>query len=387
MVLARSIPNPQKPQHTLLKAGYALNPDDIQRLRSLRVFYLWVRYPSLDFLDDILDPELTRQQQELYVNLKKTFTEAQELSLARIEYSHYVQAVSKLFQRLLATQSKSSTWINELFGDANDIFLHGVTVSHLALLLGLRLQGYIIHERSRLPAHLAADITQLGVGALLHDLGKLSLPEELRSFRLSAQDRGDPIWQQHTEAGFEMARGGLDPTAAQVVLNHHQSYDGSGFPARKAQLGLGDELRPLLEDEIHIFCRITAIADRLENFRHLPDGATAPTVVALKRLANPGYYKWFDPIVYRAFRETVPPFTLGEQVTLSNGLPVVVVELNDQHPCRPTVRPIDLELAQKPDDPAAGDQSNLSHDDIHLASRSDLHIAQVGNFDVTPYLH
>ena len=50
MVLARSIPNPQMPKSSLLKAGYELTLPDIKRLRSLRVFRIWIQYPSLDFL-------------------------------------------------------------------------------------------------------------------------------------------------------------------------------------------------------------------------------------------------------------------------------------------------------------------------------------------------
>jgi HD-GYP domain-containing protein (c-di-GMP phosphodiesterase class II) len=223
------------------------------------------------------------------------------------------------------------------------------------------------------------------VGALLHDIGKLSLPEELRTFRLTAQDRGDPAWQQHTEAGRKMVKGGLDPTSSKIVLDHHQHFDGSGFPPRKAVPGLPDQIVPLQKKEIHIFCRIATLADRFENFRHLPDGRIAPTVVALKRIRNPGYAKWFDPVVFQAFLESVPPFVPGEQVLLSDGQNVVVTEINEKFPHRPVVKPIDLDLA------AAPDKHNLTEEqeeenDIDLAVRNDLNIAQVGDFDVTPYL-
>jgi len=339
MVLARSVPNPQQPQQMLLKANFELDGETLTRLRDLRIRSLWVQYPSLDFLDELIDPEVLRQQQQLYSTLKKQFEQTRSQSLAKLDYGVYVSQMAALFSRLL-TNAKSSVYINDLHGEAEDIFLHGVTVANLAMMIGLKLEAYLIRERPRIPSHQATDLTLLGVGCLLHDIGKLQLPEELRSFHLTAHDRGDPAWQAHTEVGFEMIRGGLGRTAAQIVLNHHQHFDGSGFPGRRPD-GFGSDLKPLSEHDIHIFCRIAAVADRFEGLRYLPDGSVAPNIVALRRIRKDGYRRWFDPEVFQAFLQTVPPFAPGEQVTLNNDQLVVVTELNEELPCRPIVRPVD----------------------------------------------
>ena len=385
MVLARAVNNPKKPDHALLKPGYTLDNEQIKRLSQLRVYSLWIRYPSLDFLNDVLDPEIIDQQQDIYTSLKEQFTETQDLALANIEYSQYVKQTTDLFLRILNTRNKHSIFINELHGASDDIFLHGITVAYLAMLIGIRLESYLIHERPKLPAQLAYNLTQMGVGCLLHDIGKLSLPEEMRSFRLTAQDRGDSLWQKHTEAGYEMIQGGIDPSTAQVILNHHQHFDGSGFPPRKENPLLASERVPLQGKEIHIFCRIASLANRFDGFRYLPDGRKAPSIVALARLKKPGYKKWFDPVIFDAFLETVPPFTPGEQVLLNNGQIAVITELNIKHPCHPTVRPIDLSLAQN--------QKTKKHDyeieekDINLSQRADLYITQIDGFDITEYLY
>ncbi|MBN1844177.1 MAG: HD domain-containing protein [Sedimentisphaerales bacterium] len=397
MILAHGVPNPKKPQHALLKNNFKLNEETIERLRKLRVYSLWVKYPNLDFLDDILDPELTTSQQKLYGTLKSHFTQAQSFSLAKVNYSQYTQQVSQLFSRLLTKYGKTAIYINELFGEADDLFQHGTTVSYISLLIGMRLENYLVHERPRLPIHLATDLTQMGVGCILHDIGKLSLPEEMRGFRLTAQDRGEPEWQKHTEIGYEMIHGGLDPSAAQVVLNHHQHFDGCGFPARKEVPGVSDVRVPLSGKDIHIFCRIATIADRFDGFRYLPDGTRVPTIVALKRMDNPGYAKWFDPLVVKAFRQTVPPFTPGDQVILNNGQTVVVTELVDNHPCRPIVRPIDLDKAQQIKEHDAKNESpesaappaengNGEEKDIKLHLQKNLFIAKIGDYNVTNYL-
>jgi len=385
MILARSVPNPEKPNHTLLKSAYQLDEDLIARLRSLHIPCLWVRYPSLDFLDDVLDPETVRQQQDIYGSLKDQFSASQQISQAKVNYAVYIGQVSLLFQHLLDTRHQSSTFINELHGQADDVLLHGTTVAYLALLLGMRLDAYIIRQRPKVPPHLAMDLTPLGVGCLLHDIGKLQLPPEQRCFHLSAQNMGDPSWQEHTEAGFEMVQGGLDPTAAQVVFNHHQHYDGSGFPARTTQPGLSDQLVPLQGDQIHIFCRIAAIANRFDGFRKMPDGRNGPAIVALHRLHKPGYRKWFDPTVFDAFLQTVPPFAPGEMLELNNGQTAVVIETNEREPCRPLVRPIDPQRAQEPDQPPPEPDANQH--DINLAIRSDLFVKKVDGYDVSDYLY
>jgi len=390
MTLARSVHNPQKPEHILLKAGFLLDEETIQRMRQLHISSVWVKYPNLDFLDDILDPEVKNQNQKIYSTLKSQFAEAQELSLAKISYSDYVQQIGNLFQHLLNNKNAISAYIEDLQGESEDILYHGTVVAYLSLLVGIRLEAYLLKERPQLPTHLATNLTSLGVGALLHDLGKLNLSKELREFHPTAQDMGTKEWQQHTEAGYEMVKGGLDPCAAQIVLNHHQNFDGSGFPERKARPECPTERIPLKGSEIHVFCRIASVANCYENLRYMPDGQYAPSIVALKRLHKSGYARWFDQMIYESFLETVPPFTLGEMVTLNNDQTVVVTEINEKDPCRPTVRPINPELAVQSDKKAcetAEKEQKKEENDLNLVVQRDLFIANVGDFDVTRYLY
>ncbi len=390
MTLARSVHNPQKPDHILLKAGFSLDDETILRMRELRIRSVWVKYPNLNFLDEILDPEIKDQNQKIYSTLKTQFSDAQELSLAKMDYSQYVQHMSNLFQHLLNNKTAVSGYLEDLQGESEDILYHGTVVAYLSMLVGIRLEAYLLKERPQLPAHLATNLTSLGVGALLHDVGKLSISKELREFHPTAQDMGTPQWQQHTEAGYEMVKGGLDPCAAQVVLNHHQNFDGSGYPPRKQRPECPTEKIPLKGSEIHVFCRIASVANCYENLRYMPDGTYAPSIVALKRLHKSGYAKWFDPTVYQAFLETVPPFSLGEMVTLSNGQPVVITEINDKEPCRPTVRPVDPELAAQAEDKpvhASEDNAKTAENDINLMVQRDLFIAKAGDFDVKKYLY
>jgi len=384
MVLARSIINPEKTDHILLKAGYKLDSEFIGKLRTLHIGNIWIQYPGLDFLDDEIDPETVRKQQKLYDSLKEDFTKAQGQGLNKIDYGKYVRQMTGLFQSILAKNKTSASFISELRGSSGDIFLHSTTVASIALLIGIRLEHVLVKARPIVSANMATDLTNLGVGCLLHDIGKLSLPDELQGFHLTAQNLGSAEWQQHTEAGYEAIKAGLNPCAGQIILNHHQHFDGSGFPLRKKVTSESEPVFPLKGEEIHVFCRIACIADRFDGFRYLPDGKVAPTVVALKRMRNPGYAKWFDPAIYKAFTDAMPAFNPGDQVILNDSQIVVVTEVNDGEPCRPVVRPIDMDKAEKPDKSSGEVEEPV---DINLAARPDLYIAKVGDFDVTPYLH
>ncbi len=57
-----------------------------------------------------------------------------------------------------------------------------------------------------------------------------------------------------------MVKGGVPASAAQVVLNHHQRFDGSGYPAR-VDHATGEALPPLAGKQIPVFSRIAILAD------------------------------------------------------------------------------------------------------------------------------
>ncbi len=409
MILARPIANPEKLDHTLLKSGYELEGDKISRLRSLGINTVWINYPGLDFLDEMLDPKVISEQQELYSSLKDNFDDAQQESLNDIDYKPYVEQMRNLFHSLMNNNNISSAFITELQGQSNDIFRHCTAVASMALLIGLRSENQLLRARPNMAPIQARDLTSLGTGCLLHDMGKIALPEEVQQFHISAMDLGTPEWQSHTEVGYDMLKAGLDPVAAQVIVNHHQHYDGSGFPKRKQLNGAGAPFFTLKGNEIHIFCRIACIANYFDTFRFLPDGRLAPTIVALKRMKKAGYANWFDPEIYKIFTTAMPAFSPGEQVMLNDGRNVVVVSVNDDYPCQPVVRPVDLNNAlspeakeQKEKQPVPEDQppqtkekteeenqeeKDPASNDIDLSQDSRYFIQKVGDFDVSKFLH
>jgi hypothetical protein len=92
------------------------------------------------------------------------------------------------------------------------------------------------------------------------------------------------------------------------------------------------------------------------------------------RTACAGY---FDPQIERAFYEIIPPFPIGQIVTLSNGVEAVVVDFNPKNPHRPKVQGLRAPSGERYRDPGM--------EEVDLALYPDLQIAWVDGVDVRPF--
>lgn len=380
MVLAQTIYHPLCPGEPLLKNGFQLDAPSIERLRSLHIPSLWIKFPHLESLDSIVDPAISEHKQDLLSFLTKTLPKELHCGDIKANYSRYAQKIEALIATISNGRGVKTFFVSEIAAPPEMIFFHSVTVAYLSILMGMRLEHYIIRQRPNISRHIAKNLVSLGVGCLLHDVGKLQLDDALHKFKITACDKGASLWQTHTEIGHELIKEGIDPTTAQIILNHHQHFDGSGFPNRQGG-GLDAPFKPQSGLDIHIFCRIMAVADRFDGFAFFPDGSRAPTVVALKRMKNQGYRAWFDPTVLETFFQVVPPFPPGEQVVLNNGQRCVVKRLSPKTPCRPIVAPVDLAVLEGR--PPEGEAPA----EIDLSINPHLSIQFVDGVDVTKFLY
>ena len=94
MVLGQPVADPTRLEHKLLNTGFALDASTITRLRELKVSSVWIEYPDLDFLDECIDPEIQKNQRELYGLLKEKFSDVQEENLAKMDYMPFVEMMN-----------------------------------------------------------------------------------------------------------------------------------------------------------------------------------------------------------------------------------------------------------------------------------------------------
>jgi HD-GYP domain-containing protein (c-di-GMP phosphodiesterase class II) len=373
MMLALPVFHPQQPDHVLLQPGFTLTKRVAQRIEHFGVKQVWVKYPSLQRVDKFINLDTLRRRGELATKIGSVFETAQAESFASVDYRTYESTFHDMIATLVANPA-SALYLDQMAGSDQPLMDHCLRVSYLSVLMGVKLDGYLVKQRSNLSAQRAKQVTNLGLGAMLHDIGKLSLgPEVVERHERTGNDN-DPVWQAHVKIGFDMLREKVEATAGAVILHHHQHYDGTGFPKMPNKEG---ERLPLIGNQIHIFARIACLANEFDRIRHPHEVDALPTVRAMKQLLDPQRLPWFDPRVVEAFLAVVPPYAPGSVVTLNDGRKVTPIDHHPESPCRPTVQAIEV------------DADALDESFIDLRERDHLHIAHAegasvaaDNFDV-----
>ena len=133
------------------------------------------------------------------------------------------------------------------------------------------------------------EIEIVGTGALLHDIGKIGIPDAilLKSGPLTPEER--EVIKMHPQIGYNIIKAGPGLEAAsEIVLEHQERYDGQGYP------------RGLKGEEISLGARIFAVADAYDAMRSVRPYAPARSAQAAREeiLRNRGTQ--FDPAVVDA---------------------------------------------------------------------------------------
>ena len=372
MTLARPVLHPDRDDLILLNAGYVLDEPMIQKLAEMGVTNVWIRVPGFEEVQAEADDQISRNHMELYRILTRSIHDLEPRVAVKLNVQQYEGAVHMMLSSII-DRPHHDVVTNELLSCGPQLTGHMANCSYLALLLGAHLTGYLRDQRRNLPSGVAENTEQLGLGALLHDIGKLNMPDELFAKTILDDEAESPEYRFHVRSGYEAVREYLSPVAANVVLHHHERFDGNGFPGRQ---GPQDETLPNIGTNIHVFSRILAVVDVFDRLL-CPGGRPVPTIVAIDGLRSERFNGWFDPMIIDALLRLVPPFMIGSVVTLRDGQEAAVVANHPEAPCKPTVRV----LKEGPTGPLASTRQ------LDLRMCRDLSIAEVNGVNVEPYLY
>jgi len=293
------------------------------------VHSVWVDYPGLEFLDALIDPAIIDSHTQVVDRITEAFAAVQQDASARLNYQQYTAAVSGLVTGFI--ENPKAAVFTDILGTVHDCDLvrHSSAVMLLSVLMGLKLEGYLVKERKHIDPARAKKVINLGIGAMLHDIGLAQLePEVIHEERQS--HAASPDYREHTAIGYQLVRGKIEPSAAAVVLQHHQRHDGTGYTGRDF---------PTLEGtRIHIFPRIVALADTFDRLKHPHGFGEQPTVWCLQSLLQSSMQAKFDPEVMRALFAVVPPYPPGSLLHLSDGRTAIAMEHHLTDPCHPRVQ-------------------------------------------------
>ncbi len=380
MRTAAAVFHPKRPEMELLAVDVPLDRQVLSKLPKLGITRVWVEYDATADLDHLILARPSEALGKAFNTLKEDFSAMSAQTVTAGSLQTYRQIIMELMCELVANRDVACL-TEQLIGGPGKLFTHSANVAYLAVLIGIDLETYIVHQRSRLGTHHARDITALGMGAMMHDIGKVGLddknhcahePDTLNEEMTDGQREG---YRKHVLAGYAMLRGTRAPASAtQVVLAHHQHWDGSGFPDMSGPTG--NRVHGVQRGiDIHIFSRIVAAANLLENLL-TQMGRINPPVMALHALQDGRYEGWLDPIVRDSVLRRIPPFPVGGMVTLSDGRTAVVITPSLTQPCRPIVRLLG-DANRQPD-------GKLPH--LDLGELPELHIATYAGEPVERYL-
>ncbi len=209
----------------------------------------------------------------------------------------------------LATAEKKEMMPNELFRQADDLMYRDKLYRSASdknkivqsLLAALAERDYITEGHAqRLEEYCLAvgekvnlssrQLTDLALLAKVHDLGKVGIPDQILYKPGSLNDTEWVVMKQHTEKGFRIASASPDLAGiADLILKHHEFWDGSGYP-----LGLAGE-------DIPIECRILAIVDAYDAMTHERPYAKAKTQQEAMEEIRDGAGSQFDPFLAEVF--------------------------------------------------------------------------------------
>jgi putative nucleotidyltransferase with HDIG domain len=160
--------------------------------------------------------------------------------------------------------------------------------------------------------------TQLAVlarGAYLHDIGKLGVPDGilLKPGSLTPDER--KLMQRHSKVGFDLVKDiAFLADAAEIVLAHHERYDGSGYP------------HGLKADEILLSARVFAVADTLDAITSDRPYRRASSYETAREAIRIEAGRLFDPEVVRVFLE-IPVETWPTIAKIERQIPALTSEL------------------------------------------------------------
>lgn len=376
MTLALPVVNPRATAQTLLKVGYALSEEIIDKLKQFNIRSVWVRYPSLARLEEIINLEGVQTQNDVVHQVGNAFDTMQNQSAAKLDYHAYTNTITNMVQHLVINP-QSAMFLGDLAQADDPLLKHSANVTYLALLLGMKLEGYIVRERRHINPARAKELVNLGLGAMLHDIGITDLPAEMRQAYEATGDDQSPAFREHPAIGFRIVRGKVAASAAAVVLHHHQCYDGTGY--------VGSDFAVLSEKRIHIFGRIGAVAACFNHLREPARGQSLPTVQVLRQMISPPMITRFDPQVLKALLYVVPPYAPGSMVQLNDGRWAVSIDHHPDDPCRPTVSIIDGPNQIESDNSEPGETVKLTeHRNLHVVQHESHNVSGF-NFE-TPRL-
>lgn len=319
----------------MVVAGTMLTTNIIEGLKCWDIPSVVIRSEVIDTpvvveIPPVVDEPISESQQKFY-NTYDSTTSTVKKTFGKMRYFKEVplQKMQEIAENEIFPMIEAIGVINHLqmVRHQDDYtFQHSINVAVICGVLGKWL-GYK-----------GAELSDLVLAGLLHDIGKTQIPLEILDKPDTLSTEEMKVMQTHALSGYKLIKDNKELSAGvtYAVLQHHERMDGKGYPFQMAI------------DNIHQYARIVAVADTYDAMtsdRVYHKKMTPFSVV--ETMASEMYDK-LDPTICAVFLNNVRSYFIGNSVKLSDGRRAEVVYLGPFMGTRPTVitqdgKVIDLE--------------------------------------------
>lgn len=292
--------------NTIINKGQKLTEENIYRIKNFKHTEIWVDFNTEDKIWRV-----DKKKKYIYESYIKTL----KLTLREVSKEGEIQLdevieIAKHMVRNFTCSFELLATVNHLKTVSSDVYEHSINVAFLSLLIG-KWCGY--NDKK---------IEQLVLAGLLHDIGKLHIPNYVFNNKNGLNVAERLQYKRHPIYGYEELSKykELDIEVLKAVLSHHERCDGSGFP-----LGL-------TEERISDLSQIIGLIDEYDDLRRKYNMFKVIKILRVDKMHE------FNTRILIEFCNNIMNYYIGTFVKLSTGEigEVVMIQPNALH--RPIIK-------------------------------------------------
>jgi HD-GYP domain-containing protein (c-di-GMP phosphodiesterase class II) len=249
----------------------------IRKLELFKITFIYIQEGEISPLIDISEEKVYSEALNSIKSVMSTVREGKNLDVTTIKHT-----VDDIVQTVINNESVFIQLIGIRDIDSYT-FLHSVDVCIYSIITGKNL------------GLSQSELTELGIGAILHDIGKCKIPVEilLKPGRLTEEEFY--IMKLHSVYGHEIISNtsGLSKRIANIACQHHEKWDGTGYPLGLSKFDIDKFSRIVTAADIYD----ALTADRVYRKRDLPHNAAE--YIALNSSVL------FDPEIANVFMKNI----------------------------------------------------------------------------------
>lgn len=287
---------------TLITKGSKISKKVCSRLKDFNIFYVCIEDSWSDGVD--IDPVIN-----------ETVINKSAAAIKNLDFDKVFECTSKMVNELCSSKELMND-MEMIKNYDRDTYLHSVNVAINSVTLAIGLQ--MNYKK----------INNIAIGAMLHDIGKNKIPENILNKREKLNKKEMELIKKHPEFGFELLSKNILISASikAIVRQHHENWDGSGYPDKL----IGNNIYDLA-----LIIHICDVYDALRSKRPYKEACSyKQTIEELKK--NSG--KMFNPEILESFFKFVPIYHKGTEIKLNNNATALVIKNNRGDMLNPVIR-------------------------------------------------